>query len=202
MRTPLYSFAVAILTTIANESCQKVHRNHAQPQKNSAKIAHVETTTTREDLGRALGRVASGVYVVTAENDGEAHGMLTTWLNQAAFEPPMVTVAVNTERPIVAYLKGATITVNVLSSKNMDIFKAFARPSKDKHDDRFEGLATIENEGGAIAFANVVAILNCKVRELYPAGDHFIAIAEVISGRTINSDAEPMIHLRKNGFQY
>jgi flavin reductase (DIM6/NTAB) family NADH-FMN oxidoreductase RutF len=155
-----------------------------------------------EELGKALGRIASGVYVMTAENDTGSHGMLATFLSQIAFEPPMVSIAIAANRPILTNLQGKVVTVNVLSKTNMDIFKAFARPSKEPHDDRFDGLKTTENPNGAVAFADAISYFNCRVSQLVPAGDHVLALAEVVSGKMLNAEAEPMVHLRKNGFQY
>jgi flavin reductase (DIM6/NTAB) family NADH-FMN oxidoreductase RutF len=156
----------------------------------------------KEELGRALGRIASGVYVVTVDSETGPHGMLATFVAQVAFEPPVVTVAIAAQRPILNELEGKTITVNVLSKNNMDIFKAFARPSKDPVDDRFEGLKTIENPEGSVAFADVVSVFNCEVKQLVPTGDHVLALCEAVSGRGVNIESEPMIHLRKNGFTY
>src|SRR4051812_36801885 len=49
-------------------------------------------------LSQALGRVPSGLYILTACRDGKATGMLASWVQQAGFDPPMVTVAVNRDR--------------------------------------------------------------------------------------------------------
>jgi flavin reductase (DIM6/NTAB) family NADH-FMN oxidoreductase RutF len=163
---------------------------------------HQDNKHAREELGKALGRLASGVFVVTVDTETGPHGMLATWIAQAAFEPPMVTIAINSERPILKDIEGKVISINILSSQNMDVFKAFARPSKGEHDDRFDNLDTTVNPDGATAFAGVVAVLNCVVSQSVPAGDHVVVLATVRSGKTIKSDAEPMTHLRKNGFQY
>jgi flavin reductase (DIM6/NTAB) family NADH-FMN oxidoreductase RutF len=156
----------------------------------------------KEELGKALGRIASGVYVVTVDTETGPHGMLATFVSQVAFEPPIVAIAVGAQRPILNDLEGRVVTVNILSKSNMDLFKAFARPAKGENDDRFEGLKLADNADGASAFADVISFLNCEVRQLVPAGDHVVALAEVQSGRMINGEAEPMVHLRKNGFQY
>ena len=48
-----------------------------------------------------LRQFSYGLYVVTVAADGEEHGMTANWVTQAAFEPPMVAVAVeNTSRTI------------------------------------------------------------------------------------------------------
>ena len=96
----------------------------------------------KETVGPALGRVASGVHIVTVAHSDETggnDGMLATWVIQASFNPPLLTVAVNSERAIYKSLKkGAEFGVNVLSKDNMDIFKSFAKPHTEGMD-RFEG---------------------------------------------------------------
>src|SRR5215470_17664261 len=83
-----------------------------------------------EQIGRAIGRLTSGVYVITLKANGAPEGILMTWIGQAAFEPPLISVAVKKGRPILDHLsKGARFAINVLSKKNMDVFKHFAKPN-------------------------------------------------------------------------
>ena len=61
------------------------------------------------DLDKALGRLSGGLYVVTArQGQGEtARGgaMVASWVSQASFEPPGLTVAVAKDRAIEALLQ-------------------------------------------------------------------------------------------------
>ncbi len=160
------------------------------------------TEETRENIGRAIGRIASGVYIVTFKHDGIPDGMLTTWIAQAGFEPPMLSLAVKNDRPILQTLKkGAPFVVNVLSKKNMDIFKNFAKPHTDGMN-RFEGLETDMDRASAPVFTGSVAYMSCRVHEVVAAGDHHIVLGEILDGAGLNVDDEAMVHLRKNGFQY
>ncbi len=112
----------------------------------------------REQLGKALGRLASGVYIATAQSDSERIGLLATWVAQAAFAPPMISLAVNKERPLKHLLTpGAVFSLNVLSGKNMDIFKAFAKPAPAHADERFVGLELKPNDLGGPVFADAVS---------------------------------------------
>lgn len=156
-----------------------------------------------EVLGQALGRIASGVYIVTIKENNEDQGLLATWICQGAFSPPTIVLAVNKERPILPLLQpGKTFTVNVISKKNMDIFKAFAKPAQSASE-RFSGLKLLDGRSpAAVVFSEAVAYLDCKVSTSMDAGDHTIIGAEVTGGALLNGEDEPMIHLRKNGFQY
>lgn len=156
----------------------------------------------KEKIGPALGRIPSGVYIVTLTREGQRHGIMATWLAQAGFYPPKVSLAVNKERPILnAMVPGSLITVNVLSNKNMDIFKKFAGPAAEGVD-RFEGLNILEREvvSGPV-FSEAVSFLECRVENLVNAGDHVIVLADVVEGKVL-SEEQPMTHIRKNGFSY
>lgn len=152
-------------------------------------------------LQQALGRVSSGVYVVTLRHKNEQQGMLATWIMQASFEPPMLSLAVKTERQILPQLgEGKCFSVNVLSKKNLDIFKAFARPYQPELD-RFAELELSAKGTAGPVFTDTLAYLDCVVRGQIAAGDHIIITAEITGGEVLNS-GEPMLHTRTIGTRY
>lgn len=169
----------------------------------NAVVGEIELTIEQKQLvGRAIGRIASGVYIVTTERDGQRDGLLASWISQAAFEPPMLSVAVQKNRHLLELLGvGKRFTVNVLSKENMDLFKNFAKPF-EAGTDRFEGLALGESGEAGPVLANAIAYLDCITRTMVEAGDHVLVIGEIINGGMLKAEAEPMVHLRKNGFQY
>lgn len=156
----------------------------------------------KEKLGPALGRIPSGVYILTVNSDGRREGIMATWVAQAGFNPPKVSLAVNKERPILKLMTAGTcITVNVLSNKNMDIFKKFAGPAAEGAD-RFEGLSLLESaEASGPVFSEAVSYLDCRVDTMVNAGDHIIVLAEVTNGAVL-CEEQPMTHIRKNGYHY
>ncbi len=162
----------------------------------------MSTAVDNKNLGKAIGRIATGVYIVTLNHNGNRDGMLATWLIQAAFEPPLVTVAINKERPILeAFNDGAIFAVNVLAKTNNDIFKAFVKPFQPGMD-RFEGLKLLDEVKDVPVFKDCVAYFTCRVTKRVDAGDHYTIYGECLDGNMINPDGEPMVHLRNNGFQY
>ncbi|HEY9682097.1 MAG TPA: flavin reductase family protein [Oculatellaceae cyanobacterium] len=160
------------------------------------------TTLDKESVGRAIGRIGSGVHVIAMDRNGERDGLLTSWIAQAAFEPPAISLAVKKGRQILSKLpEGATFTVSVLSKNNMDIYKNFAKPYTPDLN-RFEGLNVEVDKNGNPYFKDAVAYMSCVVTGRVEAGDHFVLVAQIVAGNTMENDNEPMIHLRKNGFQY
>ncbi|MBU6451503.1 MAG: flavin reductase family protein [Cyanobacteria bacterium REEB67] len=164
-------------------------------------------TTTSElkaRIGPALGRVPSGVFIVTVLHSGKKDGMMASWIAQAGFEPPSIVVAVNKSRPIMEALKvGDRFGVNVLSKRNMDIFKSFAKPHHDADTDaKFEGIALLDKVSDAPVFQEAVSYMVATVKSVTDASDHVLVVGEIVDGELLNGGDEPMVHLRKDGFQY
>src|SRR5437868_5578486 len=57
------------------------------------------TDEVKQSIGKALGKVPSGVYILTATHAGESSALLVSWVQQAAFAPPSLTIAMARERP-------------------------------------------------------------------------------------------------------
>jgi flavin reductase (DIM6/NTAB) family NADH-FMN oxidoreductase RutF len=154
----------------------------------------------REKISPALGKIASGLYVATARIKGEPLGMLCSFVEQAGFEPPMITLAVGPGRPLVAALEGdGVFGLHILSKENNALLKAFARGDNPA---AFGELALVENAYGIPQFAEAFAFLACRVAGKLPAGDHTIYVAEVLDGALQHEGAEPMVRVRANGFGY
>lgn len=155
-------------------------------------------TMDKEVLAKALGRVVTGVYVLTTASGEEQVGMIGSWVMQAGFEPPMLTVAVAPEREFMKVLqKSGRCVVNVLSESNSGLMGRFAKFKPDQ----FEGLDAYTNQHGLV-IREAVSYLAAEVTQIVPAGDHSIVLLEVKEGELLNADLTPWSHLRKNGFSY
>ena len=55
----------------------------------------------KQTVGKALGRIPSGVFVLTAVHENRRDAMLASWVQQVGFDPPAVSIAVAKGRPIV-----------------------------------------------------------------------------------------------------
>ncbi len=153
----------------------------------------------KEKVGPAIGRIATGVYIVTVGGASDRDGMLTTWLCQSGFEPPSVVLSVNKSRDMLKRLTfGTKFAVNVLSKTNMDIFKAFAKPHNDG---KFDGLDLVDGAECPV-FANCVSYMIAEVKATLDGGDHMVVHGQIVDGAALNVQDEPMTHLRKDGFQY
>jgi len=87
------------------------------------------TDELRETLAPLIGRIPSGVFILVAGDDeGKKTGLLASWIQQASFEPPQVTVAVNKARYLNDWLKpGSPVTLNQLRQKDPALFRHFGK---------------------------------------------------------------------------
>ena len=153
------------------------------------------------DFAAALGRVPSGLFILTLSREGVETGMLASWVQQCSFEPPQVSVAVKPDRPVNAHLTaGATFALNVLGEGQADLFKHFGRgfaPGEPP----FKGVTVERADDGTPILTDALAHLVCQVVGRSPAGDHDLIIARVTGGR-LHGEGKPAVHVRKSGLHY
>lgn len=152
-------------------------------------------------LAAGLGRIPSGLFVITYTGlEGET-AMLGSWVQQCSFEPPQVSVAVRSDREAARLLTaGTSFTINILGEGQNALVGHFARgPAPGKSP--FEGQVVERPVEGGIVLANALAWLHCRVVTKSNAGDHDLLIARVTAGK-LQGEGRPMVHVRKNGLTY
>ena len=70
------------------------------------------TEEVKRTIGRALGRVPSGVFIVTARHGARQVAMMASWVQQVAFEPPAISVAISREAGVDGEAFSAVNTTN------------------------------------------------------------------------------------------
>ena len=157
-------------------------------------------TEAQRQLAAALGRIPSGLFILTARRGAAETGMLASWIQQCSFEPPLLTVALQRGREIGAWLtEGAAFTLNVLDDTQTDMIVHFGRGfALDQP--AFTGLEVEPGEGGPI-LVEALACLECRVVARHPAGDHELIVGQVLRGRLL-SEGHPMVHIRRSGMHY
>ena len=154
----------------------------------------------RDRIGPALGKVSSGLYVATALVNGQPAGMLCSFVEQAGFEPPMVSLAIAPGRPISPALEsGAAFAIHVLSKENGALLKSFAKGATAE---TFTAHDLVGNSHGLPIFAEAWAYLIARVVGQLPAGDHQLYLAEIIDGSLQHEGQQASTRVRANGFGY
>lgn len=160
----------------------------------------IQLSNELDTIGAAVGRVASGCFVLTTQHSGKSNGLLVSWVQQAAFEPPMITACIKHGRPAAELVRGSgRFVLNVIGPDPAPMFKHFAK-GFSAEEDSFAGLDVAPSDYGPL-ITSCVAHLACNVRQMVTAGDHDVCIAEVTAAASQGSE-RPYVHIRKNGLSY
>ncbi|CAM6110251.1 unnamed protein product [Calypogeia fissa] len=159
--------------------------------------------TVATDTEQAAGRVVGSLCVLSAKSGDAESAMLASWVSQASFVPPGLTVAVAKERAVEGLvLPGGKFVLNVLGqNKSGPIVKQLLKPFKPG-ETRFEGLETTTAENGGVILKDGIAWMECTVQSRLETGDHWVLYATVDSGAVLDDKAVSAIHYRKTGVQY
>lgn len=156
-------------------------------------------------IAPVLGRIPSGVFILVAgDGNGRQTGMLTSWVQQASFEPPQVTIAVNKSRYLIDWLQdGSPVTLNQVPKSDNSLFRHFAK-GFDPDANAFVGVDLIPANNGLNALSAALSTLEGTVCGQMDAGDHRILLMTITDAASHKDPAqfEPFVHVRKNGFGY
>jgi len=152
-------------------------------------------------LARALGSIPSGLYVVTTLKDDRPSGFLGSFVMQAGFEPPMVSVAIGLDRPHLADIRASgRFALSVLDPTSRGLMTPFLRRIQAPATP-FDGLALGRTAKGSVVLTDALAWLDCELRGEHPSGDHVVVFGEVVEASLLR-EGDPSTHVRKNGLGY
>jgi flavin reductase (DIM6/NTAB) family NADH-FMN oxidoreductase RutF len=152
-------------------------------------------------LARALGRIPTGLYVVTTLRAGQPLGFVGSFVVQVGFTPPAVLVAVGKGREHLAAIREAgRFALSVLDGKSQNLMGSFFKPHEPGRS-AFDGLEHRPTPTGLPLLAGALAWLDCRVTGEHVLGDHVVVFGEAEYGACLR-EGDPAVHLRKNGLGY
>jgi len=179
--------------------CEETGTDFAQVLRESKRVR--TSLNSASTVEQAMGRVVGSLSVVTARKGDASTAMLASWVSQATFNPPGVTVAVAKERALESFVHiGDRFVLNILEQGKQlrkHFMKKFA-PGED----RFIDVATEDTSNGVPALTEALAYLECRVEQRMEAGDHWIVYAIVENGKVIQPNGLTAVHHRKSGSYY
>ncbi len=159
-----------------------------------------KATLSPTQLAGVLGRLPSGLFVVAARHGNAEDAMLASWIMQAGFEPPMISIALRKDRPLAEWLAaGMRFIVNLLGEDQASLVRHFSR--ERPLGTALDGLSVRRTAGGLPAIEGAVGYLECEPAGKIESGDHHVFLAHVLAGH-LSTGIRPMVHVRKNGLKY
>jgi len=155
----------------------------------------------KKETGKALGRVPSGLFVMTAKHKDQEDAVLASWVNQCSFDPPAVMVALAVTRPARLLVEASgSFILNVLGKDSKELMKHFFKAPAPGAS-IFDGLKVSKGFHDIRILKDAVACIECEVREQTAFGDHVMYVGEIVSGKMLKG-GDPYFHIRDNGFNY
>lgn len=161
-----------------------------------------ETDPPEARIAAALGRIPSGLYILAALHENRVYAMLASWVQQASFKPPAISIAVARDRQITEAIRASKKwALSILWDKSKYIVDHFARPIAEGKDP-FAGIRVVQSPGGFPIVVDSVAWVECQVISSCDFGaDHELFVGAITNGAPMRR-GKPFFHLRVNGLRY
>lgn len=193
-------------TEVTLKTCEEAGTDFAQAIKKAVKSRKPKPSSVSESqtarTEQALGRLVGSLCVVTSQHGDLSGAMLASWVSQATFSPPGLTIAVAKERAIESLLhNGNYFVLNILQEGNhIGLMKQFLKPFSPG-EDRFAGITIDEADNGSPILKDALAYLECRIDNRIECGDHWVVYAIAEKGKVLQ-EGVTAVHHRKSGSHY
>ncbi len=127
-----------------------------------------------------LDRFHYGIYLVTISADGGYNGMIASWLTQVSHDPPLVALAIRTNRLSHSQIRqSGRFGINLLPKNLISLVKHFKIPDWQHKFDNIDYELSLQ---GHPVLNEALGYLDCAVERIIDAGDHTLFIARITSG--------------------
>ena len=141
-----------------------------------------------------LSQWASGVSVVTTNDDGMLYGLTVSSFSSLSLDPPLVLVCLANSNRIVQMIEQSSgFAVSILASDQAAASNYFARPGRlpTKEFTEIEGEWT---PTGQPVIKGALAWVTCRLHQTLPQGDHTIVIGRVEATHTSPPERRPLVY--------
>ncbi|WP_026244498.1 flavin reductase family protein [Dasania marina] len=140
-----------------------------------------------------LGQFATGVVVVTAaDGDGGLTGLTVNAFSAVSLDPPLIMVCPQkTSVSCQHIVKHKKFAVHILTASQAETAWAFAKRDVDIGD-----IAWHMSDSGIPVLNDCLALIECRLWEIYEGGDHHILVGEVIHMESSSAEQQPLMFHR------
>lgn len=186
------------------QQCEAAGAEFAQALKKTKKVraprqGAVEAQSDRTE--QAIGRVIGSLCVITANQGGAPFGILTSWVSQATFTPPGITISIPKDRAEGVLDQADTPFVLNILKEGRNVRRNFLRATAPG-EDRFAELGTETASNGCPILLDALAYLECKVESRMNCGDHWLLYATVENGKVLEATGVTAVQHRKTASAY
>jgi 3-hydroxy-9,10-secoandrosta-1,3,5(10)-triene-9,17-dione monooxygenase reductase component len=129
------------------------------------------------EFRRAMRTFVTGVTIVTTlADDGRMVGMTANSFTSVSLDPPLVLVCLSDRaRSYQAFLRAGRLAIHILADDQAELARAFAGHGTE----RGSICPWHVNGRGYPILDRYLAVLECRIADVYKAGDHAIVVGRV-----------------------
>jgi flavin reductase (DIM6/NTAB) family NADH-FMN oxidoreductase RutF len=135
-------------------------------------------------------RLTHGVHVVGVADGAETNAFTAAWVMQVSFDPLLLALSINPHHASYGVLRrGRAFSVNVLGKDQLALASHFGKPAARG---KLVSVPWTPGIAGVPLLSEAVAWFECRLIDETAAGDHVLVVAEVVGGKLLRPDAEPL----------
>lgn len=158
-------------------------------------------TDKNDAFVQALGKVPSGLFIVTAASGDQRAGFLASFVQQASFDPLVFSIAVHPDRfPYTLMKESKKFAINIIPEGDKVLMKTFAKGHGPDED--LVGTVDFEDCNGVPILKDAIGSAVCEIVSETQPGDHMIVFGKAVAGNFFQEDAKPWVHTRKSAMSY
>ncbi len=159
---------------------------HPAPDPSAGKPRPPDPTEFR----RMMGLFATGVMVVTAQVDGEMHGMTANAVMSVSLDPLLVCVSVSRSARMNGVLHQAGgFALNILSADQQALSQYFAGAWKHASPPEYR----FEPWVGGPRLVGALAAAGCRTERILDGGDHHLFLGQVLALHQPDGSLNPLL---------
>ena len=148
-----------------------------------------------ETFKELMKRFASGVTLITFENEGKLSGLTVSSFCSLSMNPPLILICIEKKIPSHNSLKnGASFGVNICTSEQGKLAWDFANSNINKNELILSLNHRITNDKVPL-LNDCLASMECTLKNTYEGGDHTIFVGQIESGN-FSEKSDPLIYYK------
>ncbi|MHB1417579.1 MAG: flavin reductase family protein [Chloroflexota bacterium] len=149
-----------------------------------------------ENISQGLHLIPNGVFIVASAHGGEVHGFTASWVSQASYRNPLLTVAIDKKHDTYRLIQGSRkLVINILRASQKDVAEHFGH---ERHPS--DGQYFREENGQTVPVLNdCVAAIFCNVVGTMDARDHEVLLVEATDSLVI-TQGQPLVFWPSRGY--
>ncbi len=148
-----------------------------------------------KEFRKVMGQFATGVTVVTIQDENKVHGMTANSFTSVSLDPPLILVSIDKRaRAHEMVERTGSFGVTILGESQQEVSHHFA----GKPDEKVEAALEFDWFGNVPVLREGLARFSCRLWATYDGGDHTLFVGLVETMVREESAAEPLLYFQGN----